>query len=121
MMKKISLFICAAMLTACSSPPASAPAAAAGAPTGRIPITTKSPEALAHYQRGETLLENLRTTEAVEEFNQALTLDPDFASARSLKGASTPGPGGLKDMEAASAAATNLPEAERLLIEGGAA
>ena len=76
---------------------------------------------MTHFQRGEALLENLRTTEAVEELNQALKLDPGFAAAQSFRGFATPGPDGLKEMEAATLAAGSLPEAERALIEGNTA
>ena len=119
-MKTASLLALAVALSACSSQPVAEPVAQAGAPV-KISITTKSPEALTHFQRGEALLENLRTTEAVEEFNQALKLDPEFAAAKSFRGFATPGPDGLKEMEVATLAAATLPEAERVLIEGNAA
>jgi tetratricopeptide (TPR) repeat protein len=50
-----------------------------------------------------------------------LKLDPGFAAAKSFRGFATPGPDGLKEMEAATLAAATLPEAERVLIEGNAA
>jgi tetratricopeptide (TPR) repeat protein len=133
-MKRIlSVGLSAALAAACSSPPAStssspapagaaAPTAIGAAASGAvIPTTTKSPEALAHFQKGEMLFHNLRTNEAAVEFQAALKLDPDFQTARTLLGLSTPGPDGMKEIETAAAAAGSLPEAERLLIEGALA
>ena len=65
-MKTASLLAFTVLVSACSSPPVAEPVAQAGAPVKKSSITTKSPEALTHFQRGEALLENLRTTEAVE-------------------------------------------------------
>ncbi len=121
-MTKRYLVLAAAMLASCSAPPASGPASQASSEAGKaISVTTKSPEALAHFQKGEVLLDNLRTVEAAEEFTQALKIDPEFALARAYHGQATPGPDGLKEIEGAAAAAKNLPEAERTLIEGIAA
>ena len=86
-----------------------------------ITTTTNSPEALAHFQKGEALFHNLRTDEAAKEFDAALKLDPAFPLAHAFHGLSVPGPEGLKEIEAAAAAASGLPEAERTLIEGTAA
>src|SRR4030095_10026255 len=52
------------------------------------------------------------------ELTEALKLDPDFALAHDYHGQTTPGPEGLKEMEAAADAAKNLPQGERSLIEG---
>jgi Flp pilus assembly protein TadD len=86
-----------------------------------ITTTTSSPEALSHFQKGEALFNNLRTDEAAKEFDAALKLDPAFPLAHAYHGLSVPGPEGLKEIEAAAAAASSLPEAERTLIEGIAA
>ena len=80
-----------------------------------IPITSKSPEAIEHFKKGRALTENVRNAEAVEEFNQALKLDPDFVSARAYLGIATFGGAGLKELEQANASAAGLPETERLL------
>ena len=117
-MKTAPFLLCALLLTACSSTPSPESAAAAPAAPALVPITTKSPEALAHYQKGEALFENARAAEGVEEFKQALQADPGFVSAKALHGFGTPGPEGLQELEAAAAAAGSLPEAERLVIEG---
>ncbi len=121
-MKTTLIVIGAALLTGCSPPPASPPASQQPtASSTTISMTSKSPEAVAHFQKGEMLLDNLRTAEAAEEFSQALKLDPDFVLARAYHGQATPGPDGLKEIESARAAAGSLPEAERTLIEGIAA
>jgi tetratricopeptide (TPR) repeat protein len=122
-MKILSFAACALLFASCSSQPTSAPAAeSAPAPAlAKVPVTTKSPEALAHYQKGLEYFENARGAEGTEELKQALALDPDFATAKLLHGVGTPGAEGLKEMEAALAASAKLPEAERLLIEASVA
>ena len=109
-------------LTACSSQPAAAPAAQAPAPSAAtITVTSTSPEAVEHFKKGQELFDNLRTTEAAAEFAEALKLDGAFVLAHAYHGLATPGPDGLKELEAASTAAGSLPEPERVLIEGSAA
>ncbi len=119
-MKRLLLLCVAAALAGCSREPA--PSQQAAAPAAKtISITTKSPEALAHLHKGETLFNNLRTEEAAAEFAEALKLDPDFALAHAFHGQATPGPDGLKEIEGAVAASGSASEAERALIEGLAA
>ena len=112
-MKRLFCCIVALSLSGCSSgttsPPSNQPAEA--------PITSKSPEAIDHFKKGRTLVENVRNAEAAEEFNQALALDPAFVSARAYLGIATPGAEGLKQLEQASSSAAALPETERLFIE----
>jgi len=120
-MKSLPLLACTLLLSACSSSSTSTPSTASAPAAAKIPITTKSPEALAHYQKGLTHLENARTAEGLEEMKQALALDPQFVSAKALHGTGVPGPEGVKEMEDALAAAASLPEAERLLIEAAVA
>jgi Flp pilus assembly protein TadD len=121
-MKHVLLVTAAAVLTACSSQPAAAPAAQQPAATDvTITATSKSPEAVAHFKKGEEFFDNLRTTEASDEFDQALKLDSGFVLAHAYHGLATPGPDGLKELEAAVGAAGSLPEPERTLIEGMAA
>ena len=120
-MKATLIVLVVAALTGCSSEPASTDGPQATGAGQTISISSKSSEALAHFQKGESLLDNLRTQEAAKEFSQALKLDPDFVLARAYLGAATPGPDGLVELEGARQAAGALPEAERLLIEGQAA
>jgi len=46
---------------------------------GKIPITTKSEEALKQYLKGRDLAERLRGPDAREYLEKAVALDPDFA------------------------------------------
>jgi tetratricopeptide (TPR) repeat protein len=79
-------------------------------------ITSKSPWAIEHFKKGRDLSDNLRNAEAVQELDQAIKLDPDFAQALAYRGISVPGPDGLKDMEQASAKAGAASKPEQLLI-----
>ena len=118
-MKQIGPALAVFLLVACSAPPpSSSPAAASSAAAATMPITSKSSEAIEHLKKGEILQVNQRTPEAVAEFDAALKLDPDFVLAHVAHGSATPGPDGLKEIEAAASAAGALPPAERALIEG---
>ncbi len=120
-MKYLLFVVAVAALTACSSSSSSTQAAEQATPVGvTITATSKSPEAITHFHKGELLFDNLRTTEAAEEFAQAIALDPDFVLAHVYHGLVTPGPDGLKEIEVAAAAVGRLPEPERMLIEGAA-
>jgi Flp pilus assembly protein TadD len=119
-MKAPLLVVLALTLGACSAQNDSAPAQAPAEPTANatIPISSKSPEAVEQMKEGEQLLENLRPVEAAAKFNDALKLDANFTLARAMHGQATQGPAGLKEIETAASAASGLPEAERMLIEG---
>src|SRR5437879_1518718 len=108
-MKK--LLVCLAMLPlfGCAG---STPETAQKRATRDIPITSKSPEAITHFQKGQMLFENSRRPEAAAELDQALKLDADFASARALHGAATPGADGVKELEQAATQASSLSEPE---------
>ena len=116
-MRVLASMLAILALAGCSPSKSDAPAAATSAPA-TMTITSKSPEAIEHLKKGEILAVNQRTTEAIAEFDAALKLDPDFVLAHTAHGAATPGPDGLKELEAAAAAATALPAAERALVEG---
>jgi tetratricopeptide (TPR) repeat protein len=120
-MKIFLVVVAAALVTGCSEPASTQGHAQVPATSTSITITSKSPEAIAHFQKGEVLLDNLRTEEASQEFNQALKLDPDFVLARAYLGQATPGPDGLKEIDSAKQSSASLPEAERVLIQGIAA
>ena len=115
-MKRPLLVLCAAFLTGCSSQPAPK-AESAPAPPRSVTFTSKSPEAIAHFENGATLTDNIRPAEAAEELAAALKLDPGFLVARAEHGLITPGPEGLKAIESAAAEAKDLSEPERLMIE----
>ena len=114
-MKRTAIVICVGLLTGCSSAPSSQPARTA-APAS-IAYTSKSPEAIAHLMKGEEFLDNQRPDEALQEFTAALKLDPGFVLAQVDHGVATPGPAGLKEIESAVAAAKDLQESERLIID----
>jgi Flp pilus assembly protein TadD len=118
-MSKSWLALVAAALAACSPAPASKVAEPTS--TGLISETTKSPEALDHFHKGETLFYNLRTDEAAAELSQALQLDPGFVMARAFHAQTVLGEPGVKEAEEAAAAAGSLPEAERLFVQSLAA
>ena len=119
-MKALGVLLVACVITGCSSGSTPSPQSSAtpDGVNGSISITSKSPEAVEHLKRGEVLLVNSRSAEAAAEFAEALKLDPDFALAHAAHGQATPGPEGLKEVEAATVSATALPEAERTMIEG---
>ncbi len=121
-MKKHLLVAASLLVLPACSPQADTPAAQAPPSSPAvITATSKSSEAVEHLKKGEELFDNLRTAEAAAEFKRALELDGGFTLAHAYHGLSTPGPDGLKELEAAAAAAGSLPEPERVLIEGAAA
>ena len=81
------LFV-AAIVSACTSSQSTSVSSASSttqpAKPAEIPITTKSPEALEHFKKGDQFFENVRNAEASREFGEALKLDPDFVQARAL-------------------------------------
>ena len=48
---------------------------------GKMPITTNSDEAKAHFLKGRDLFEKLRAQESLEHFEKAIEKDPDFGLA----------------------------------------
>ena len=107
----VSLGVVLSFVSCSSGAPAEQPK-----PPADIPITTKSPEAIEHFKKGRDLSDNVRQAEAVQELDQAITLDPDFAQALAYRGVAVPGPDGLKDLEQASAKAGAASKPEQLLI-----
>ena len=118
-MRAPGIVLVAFAIAGCSrSTPQAQPAASGTTSTGKMSITSKSPEALEHFKKAEVFMVNSRVVEAAAESAEALKLDPDFALARAVHAQSTPGLEGLTELEAAAAGAAALPEAERTLIEG---
>ena len=107
----------AALVASCTAQPAPGPGSAQTTAPASIVFTSKSPEAIAHVMKGDALLDNQRPDEALQEFDAALKLDPGFLFAQVEHGVATPGPAGLTEIETAAAAATNLPEPERVSID----
>lgn len=56
-------------------------ASATSGSAGKIPITTKSEDARKEFLLGRDLSEKLQAQESVQHFDQAIALDPEFASA----------------------------------------
>lgn len=69
------------VLPALSAHSAGAASAEETALTGKIPITTASPEARAAYLEGRDLTERLRVQESRAFFEKAVAADPNFALA----------------------------------------
>lgn len=83
----------------------------------RLPVTTKSPEAKAAYDKGHDLYINLRRAESVEHYKKAVELDPDFAFALAELGFVTPGSEGTDLLTKAVAAAAKLSDGERAWVD----
>jgi Flp pilus assembly protein TadD len=117
-MRQSWIAVTAFAFAACSSAPASKVAdSGTTTTTGLISETTKSPEALDHFHKGETFFYNLRNEEAAAELNQALQLDQGFVLAHAFHSQLSPGERSAREAEEAAANAGSLPEAERLFVQ----
>jgi tetratricopeptide (TPR) repeat protein len=87
----------------------------------RVTVTSRSPEALAQFERGRALLENIREVEAAEALRAAIAADPSFALAHAYLGIAVAGPAGRPHIDRALELAPSLPESERLVISALAA
>lgn len=87
------------------------------APPVRVMPTSKSPEALAAFQKGHDLMVNARDSEAIEHLKKAIELDPEFAFAMAELGLILPGAEGTDLLAKAGPLSAKLPEAERAWIE----
>jgi tetratricopeptide (TPR) repeat protein len=86
---------------------------------GKVPLTTSSDEARAHYLEGRSLSEKLRGKEAMEHFEQAVAKDPNFAMAHlSLALVQPTAKGFFESLNKAVAAADKVSEAEQWRIHG---
>jgi tetratricopeptide (TPR) repeat protein len=115
-MKTLPLLLTALVLAACSRTDTTQ--SVQPLTSDRITPTSASAEAVAQFERGQVLLDNLRTPEAALAFDEALKLDPGFVLAEAFHGQATPGPQGLKEIESAASKSGGLSEPERVLIEG---
>ena len=113
----ITLALVASVALASCASPAPPVTALTTEPAQPMAFTSKSPDAIAHVVKGDMLLDNQRTDEALAEFSAALKLDPGFIYAQVEHGVATPGPAGLDEIERAAAEAKDLTEPERVLIE----
>src|SRR5436305_1269993 len=67
--------------------------AAAQTPSGRMPITTSSPEARALFEQGIVAWENLHIPQALQSWQDAINKDPDFLLAHLYISERIPDPG----------------------------
>jgi len=85
----------------------------------KMPITTKSEEALQLFLKGRDLSERLRNQEAVEYFERAVEADPDFAMAHMFLAFSQPSAKQFfASFNRCRALADRLSEGEQLVIRG---
>jgi len=94
---------------------------APAAPLARMTVTSKSPEAVAEWQKGRDAAMLSHGEEAMEHFKKAIALDPEFAIATADVGSFTPGPDGTELLQKAGPLAAKLPEAERVYVEAAQA
>jgi tetratricopeptide (TPR) repeat protein len=126
-MPKTNTLLALLLIAACSKTeetPAAKPSATSEStkptPTAKktVTLTSKSPEAIAAFEKGRDLIEKARGPEATEQLKKATELDPEFALAQATYASTVGGgPEAVKAMEAANAAAPKASEAERILIE----
>jgi tetratricopeptide (TPR) repeat protein len=119
-MTRLLPLLAALTVVSCAAPSNPAPTTKpeAAPPAATVPITSKSPDAVALFRKGEMLVNNSRVAEAADAFAEALKLDPNFALAHAGHGQATPGREGLKEIEGAAGAGATLPQAERFYIDG---
>src|SRR3954466_3303254 len=86
-----------------------------------IPVTSKSPEAREQVKRAQVAIDNVHIAEAVAALKKAIQLDPELATAHAILATLSPPAEGRKEIELAQRNVANLPEAERVRIEGIAA
>ena len=82
-----------------------------------VPITSKSPEAIAAFEKGRALVDHLRPMEARDLFQKAVELDPDFAMAHAYRAGTLEGAAATESLETARRLAPKVSEPERLWIE----
>lgn len=85
----VSIAISTASWTACSKT-RDGEVSAAASDAGKIPITTTSDEARKEFLVGRDLSERSLQQESLQHFDKAIALDPDFASAESLRANNSP-------------------------------
>jgi len=87
--------------------------------TGKIPITTHSKEALADFETGRNLFENLQAQESLKHFEQAIQKDPNFALAYVYYSQAQPSfKGFFEQLNKAYSLKDKVSDGEKLWIEG---
>jgi tetratricopeptide (TPR) repeat protein len=90
---------------------------AASSDGGKIPITTASDEARKEFLTGRDLSERLLAQEALQHFDKALALDPEFASAELGRANTSPtAKEFFEHLKKATALAPKSSNGEKLLI-----
>ena len=85
----------------------------------KIPVTTSSAAALDHFLKGRELVENLRLTDGIDHFTQAVKADPKFALAHLYLAQTAPTPQlFFSNLEKAVGLASAASEGEQLWIKG---
>src|SRR5579864_7691769 len=91
--------------------------ATASSDAGKIPITTKSEEARKEFLLGRDLSERLLGQDSLQHFDQAIALDPDFASAELARANNSPTAKEFFDhLNKAVALADKTSDGEKLII-----
>ncbi|HEY5944147.1 MAG TPA: hypothetical protein VIV40_01590 [Kofleriaceae bacterium] len=81
-----------------------------------VTVTSKSPEAIKHFEEGRNLQDHQRAPEAIEHYKKAVEADPEFALALAYLGSLTPGAEGTDMLAKAGTLMAKLPEAEQQQI-----
>jgi tetratricopeptide (TPR) repeat protein len=85
--------------------------------SGKIPVTTKSEDARKEFLQGQSLADRLLGQESLQHFDQAIALDPDFASAEMARAASSPTTQDFFDhLKKAVALSDKVSQGEKLVI-----
>ncbi len=117
---RLTAAVAIALLVGCASPRDAGESSPLSIPEGKIPVSTRSPEALALYLGARQHQENLRLTEARRGYQAAVDLDDNFALAHFGLVATAPTSQELYDSlkRASQAAYHRASEAEQWLIHG---
>jgi tetratricopeptide (TPR) repeat protein len=81
-----------------------------------VPVTTSSDVSRKAFEMGRELVDNFRFSEAIQQFQKALQLDPGFALAHSYMSMISKGPERADHERRAVAASERLSEPERLYV-----
>jgi hypothetical protein len=87
----------------------------------RVPVTTSSAEARAHFEEGVRLANATHWEAARDHFDGAIAVDPDFALAYAWQSSASPEANRQRFLDEAAARAGRVLDGERLLIEAWAA
>jgi len=119
----MSSLLLLALLYGCAPSPDDAQmqdVAASNAP--KVPITSASPEALALYQQGQGLFDELRFVDAHDLFRQAVAADDEFAMGHYMLATTALSTQEFfAEVARSKALAANVTEGERLYIQAQAA